>query len=588
VRGFVVVCCIAIASSAHAAPQDLPGWPRYQQLCAACHGVRGDGHGAAVPYVRGAPADFAYGSFAWRSTPSGAPPTDEDLRRTIRLGVRETSMPAYAELANEDFEQLIEVIRAFAYHPPGYEPPLPLGPGPALRDPARGAKLWAANGCASCHGDDGRGNQALASHPYDLTAEPLHRPRLGDTPDDRRNAAAWTIETGTSRMPGYAQQIPYDQIWALADRVVELNARAKPQSPAMDAAKTLATGIWPGGDFDEARVFGKLLVSQGPPLPGMTPAETSVSAAQCGRCHAKQLREWQPSLHAGAISVGFAARLADGADASRCMRCHAPLAEQASDAQLQAQGVQCAGCHVRNWTRLGPPNVSPSLARVAGYPAQPSAIYERSDFCQPCHQLPPSTSVAGKPLLDTYKEWLDGPYAHRGVQCQSCHMPNREHEWLGVHDPTTFRQGIRLDAEAHRAGDAIEITAELANIGAGHDLPTTPTPAVWLRLEILEGTRVVGSFEQRIGRDIYWDGQWHERADTRIPPGGSLRVARQWQAGHANAARVTVEVHPDDYYERLYAERLATNPPGRALYEAALRRANGSHYTAETRWIALP
>ena len=127
-----------------------------------------------------------------------------------------------------------------------------------------------------------------------------------------------------------------------------------------------------------------------------------------------------------------------------------------------------------------------------------------------------------------------------------------------------------------------------ANVGAGHDLPTTPTPAVWLRLELLDGTRVIGSFAQRIGRDVYWDGSWHERSDTRIPPGGSLHVARVWRGAHATAARVTVDVHPDDYYEGFYAARLSEHPPGQALYEAALRRARGSHYIAETREIAIP
>ena len=32
--------------------------------------------------------------------------------------------------------------------------------------------------------------------------------------------------------------------------------------------------------------------------------------------------------------------------------------------------------------------------------------------------------------------------------------------------------------------------------------------------------------ELRIGRDVYWDGSWHERSDTRIPPGESVTMAR--------------------------------------------------------------
>src|SRR5439155_16061033 len=128
-------------------------------------------------------------------------------------------------------------------------------------------------------------------------------------------------------------------------------------------------------------------------------------------------------LHAQATAVGFPAR-AHGLpsdDTASCARCHAPLAEQADDPDLRAEGVTCAGCHVRHWVRRGPPGVSPSLARVEGYPLVELALYERGDFCLPCHQLPPRTAVAGKPLLNTYKEWLEGPYMRRGIQCQTCH-----------------------------------------------------------------------------------------------------------------------------------------------------------------------
>src|SRR5258708_28412090 len=100
----------------------------------------------------------------------------------------------------------------------------------------------------------------------------------------------------------------------------------------------------------------------------------------------------------------------------------------------------------------------------------------------PCHQLPPRTAVEGKPLLDTYREWLEGPYMRRGIQCQHCHMPNREHAWLGVHDRDTFRQAIRVDAMASRAHGKVTVLATLANIGAGHFVPTTAPPPPSLRL----------------------------------------------------------------------------------------------------------
>jgi len=83
------------------------------------------------------------------------------------------------------------------------------------------------------------------------------------------------------------------------------------------------------------------------------------------------------------------------------------------------------------------------------------------------------------------------------------------------------------------------------------------------------------------------DGGWHQLEDTRIPPGESLELAAAWAGGRtadATLARVTVEVHPDDFYEGFYRAKLAAHPPPaeKAQYEAALARATASHYVAET------
>jgi hypothetical protein len=311
------------------------------------------------------------------------------------------------------------------------------------------------------------------------------------------------------------------------------------------------------------------------------------------------VREWQGSIHAAAASPGLFAQLDNHVPDDSCRRCHTPLAEQQPgdiyDAALRGEGVTCASCHVRTWTRHGPPRVTSTLLSAPGYPLVEQTIYERADMCLACHQLPPRTAVNAKPLLNTYKEWLEGPYMRRGIQCQHCHMPNREHQWLGVHDRDTFRQGIRLDASAHRATTGVTVVATLANIGAGHYLPTTPTPAAWLRIELVDehGVAIEGArAEQRIGRDVYYDGTWHERADTRIPPGETRTMSRAWSGGRTSAAttaRVSVEVHPDDYYEGFYVARLRENPPPpiRAQYEQALARARSTHYIAEQRDVSV-
>lgn len=613
----VVLLVVAIATASAAPgkkpapdPRALPGWPLYDRFCLACHGAKGDGHGPAAPFTWGEPRAFAKGTYEWRSTATGEPPTDDDLRAAIRYGAPGTSMPGFdTTLSDVEIQQLIDVLKAFA--PAAFATAAkPLVIGPARKpDPSRGAELWKQQGCDKCHGADGRGYvTGLAEQPYDLTALPLRRPRASDDPDARRKAMVLSIATGMAGtpMPGFAGPITEPELWALADHVLALNAGAKPRtSAALDADKiagdrkaTLATGAWPGNDLDEARLFGAPLRAQGAPPASLAPAQASLSAQQCARCHAKQAREWQTSVHARASTVGLPAReldhAADGDTA--CNRCHTPLAEQQPgdpalyDPSLRSEGVTCAACHVRDWVRRGPPRTAASLLSAPGYPLVELAIYERADFCMSCHQLPPRTAVNGKPLLNTYKEWLEGPYMKRGIQCQHCHMPNREHQWLGIHDAPTFRQGIKLAATAARKGSSIEVTAALTNIGAGHYLPTTSTPAVLLRIALLDGKgAALQSDELRIGRSIAFAKQWTEKADTRIAPGGAATLTRTWQRAGATAARVTVEVHPDAYYEDLYAARLKTKLPDatRKQYEQALQRALASRYVAEQRDVAL-
>ena len=67
----------------------------YEQNCAACHGVKGDGKSDAAAFLLPKPRDFQAAKFRMRSTPTGVLPTDVDLFRAVSLGMGGTPMPPW-------------------------------------------------------------------------------------------------------------------------------------------------------------------------------------------------------------------------------------------------------------------------------------------------------------------------------------------------------------------------------------------------------------------------------------------------------------------------------------------------------------
>ena len=84
-----------------AGPEHVEGRGLFRLLCASCHGVTGNGRGPVgatqVPY----PRDYRMGIFKFKSTPRGAKPTKDDLKRLIKHGIAGTNM--------KDVQQLLQV-----------------------------------------------------------------------------------------------------------------------------------------------------------------------------------------------------------------------------------------------------------------------------------------------------------------------------------------------------------------------------------------------------------------------------------------------------------------------------------------------
>jgi mono/diheme cytochrome c family protein len=132
----------------------------YDKNCAHCHGEQGQGNGFAAPHLSPAPRDFTTAQFKFRTTTSGALPTDEDLYRVISRGLSGTGMPPWQYLLNEDeIWALVDYVKTFSPRF-GQTAPKPVrfpDPTADARDLERGKQIYAKFQCSKCHGEDGRG-----------------------------------------------------------------------------------------------------------------------------------------------------------------------------------------------------------------------------------------------------------------------------------------------------------------------------------------------------------------------------------------------------------------------------------------------
>jgi hypothetical protein len=320
--------------------------------------------------------------------------------------------------------------------------------------------------------------------------------------------------------------------------------------------------------LDAGSYWNQPLAPQGQPSKSWSKTEQSLAPADCGQCHAEQLAQWQTSRHAHAFSPGLVGQLLtfNAAETAECLQCHAPLAEQRSAFEaaraaghaalrekqgLAAAGNSCGGCHLRQHRRFGPPQRGTGAIGASTLPAPHggvfrTAVFESAEFCSACHQFSAAFAVNGKPLQNTYEEWRASPQATRGAVCQTCHMPDRQHLWRGIHDPEMVAAALTTRVTA----DSERVRFEITNSGVGHAFPSYVTPKVTMNAVALDqaGTprpQTLQSWE--IARRVRYDGnQWIELSDTRLLPGQSTAIEVAWDG--SDRIRVWLEVVPDKFY----------------------------------------
>jgi len=266
---FIFLIVVALTTGSALAQEASPGEQLYLQYCAQCHGENGDGKGVAAPYLKPRPRDFTQGKYKIRSTPTGTLPTDDDLRRVIRMGMPYTGMPGWPQFSDQQLQQIVDHIKAFYPGFEGQDPTpidLPSPPSYSEESAEKGRQVYEDLGCARCHGEQGRGDGFSAPT---LTDDWGYHLRPADL------TQPWTFRGGASRqdiyrtfmtglngtpMPSYADEgaLPVENRWPLVDYIYSLSggqsnpnysnlviARATDQELSLENGMEVMAGIEP-------------------------------------------------------------------------------------------------------------------------------------------------------------------------------------------------------------------------------------------------------------------------------------------------------------------------------------------------------
>lgn len=274
------------AGAVAAATPDSPGKRVYDAHCVECHGRDGKGDGPAASTLFPHPRDFTSGRYKIKSTETGSLPTDDDLARSIRVGLPGTSMPDWGGILSEqDIRDVAGYLKTFSPRfqrdfPEPIAAGAPLSPSPESM--ARGAGVYRTLQCSKCHGEDGRGKGATATSFEDDWGFPMQAADL---------AEPWTFRGGSdpadifmrfragmsgTPMPSYKGSATDPEMWDLASYVVSLRRKPLWEMSAEEVAAFYAERDAEAAADPVAR------------------GEHLVSALDCSLCHSPADEERRP------------------------------------------------------------------------------------------------------------------------------------------------------------------------------------------------------------------------------------------------------------------------------------------------------
>lgn len=196
----------------------------YNNRCAVCHGLKGDGKGERAKDLLIKPADFASGIFKFRSAKDLAP-ADVDLFRTVSRGLHGTAMLPWPGLTTVEKWQVVYYIKTFTDLFEGNEASetvkVPKTVRPEQEYIDQGREVYKKAKCYECHGHEGRGDGEKADKLKDDWQRPI-LPRNFREQMLKRGVGVeeiyLTIATGLNGTPmlSYSHVLKEDEMLALA------------------------------------------------------------------------------------------------------------------------------------------------------------------------------------------------------------------------------------------------------------------------------------------------------------------------------------------------------------------------------------
>jgi DMSO reductase family type II enzyme heme b subunit len=218
----------------------------YDQHCAACHGVKGDGNGPASVWLYPRPRNFSAGQFKIKSTPGQSLPTDEDLFQSVTRGLPGSSMPGFSYLSAAERRDVVQYVKQLTARINASGQPVnlfedavrngalakpvevPAEPAATVQELTLGRDVFKRLQCALCHGETGAGDGPQVPTLKDTSGLPV-RPRDFNTGLFRGGHTGRDLYLRINNgLPG-TPMIPYgddllkpDERWALVHYVQSL------------------------------------------------------------------------------------------------------------------------------------------------------------------------------------------------------------------------------------------------------------------------------------------------------------------------------------------------------------------------------